>query len=670
MIEVRGPDGSINQFPDGTPDAVIENAMRANYPPPSATPEPQNEASTFDRAIRSPVGVGVLEGASDIANLPRAMGGLAGAASDWLGDKLGIGETGKGVMKAIGAPIAAIGEAMPDPKFINMALFGDYGGPPPAATDQDRYTRAGARGVAGTLGMGAYGPMALMTGAAAGLGSEYAKDQFPDSKWAALLGGLAAGGLTAGTYNFLRPTSAGVARSMLSGIDNTTIRSGEDLQASAIDQLLGPLTPGQAMNNRGMLQIERMTEQSPQGGPMQAMYDQRGPAAFNAVGAQVDGITGGMTPRQGMQAVQAGTGGAIKSAVQARTNAATPFYTAARSERAPEGILAPVMADIDAQIAANGPQSAVGQALAGWKAKLQSTASGGEVSIGQLDTLYKEFRDQIKRPSIAADSLKGADATAGGVLTGVSKSIGEATANASPNIAAGRAAYQAGTPPVDALKKGLVGDIYRTKSLQRAADTFINPANETPKDIYNAANAIRGQDKDALPALVGQYIDGRLQAAAKSTRKDPSRVGGQFSQDIMGELDTNAAQNLEAAIKTLPDGVTRWKAFVRLNDVLRAQGRRLQAGSPTTANNAIMDEMRQPQGAVGAVSRLATGPLRTSRDWLESARLNGNFADLAEIFSSPNSIDRLRELAREPNIRRAEVIVNGMLVTQRAAPSE
>ncbi len=28
MIKVRGPDGSINQFPDGTPDNVIENAMR------------------------------------------------------------------------------------------------------------------------------------------------------------------------------------------------------------------------------------------------------------------------------------------------------------------------------------------------------------------------------------------------------------------------------------------------------------------------------------------------------------------------------------------------------------------------------------------------------------------------------------------------------------------
>lgn len=67
-ISVQGPDGTLNQFPDGTPDAVIERAMAEHYPPPSA----------IDRAVASPVGrfvhdVGVrgLEGAAGLlADVP------------------------------------------------------------------------------------------------------------------------------------------------------------------------------------------------------------------------------------------------------------------------------------------------------------------------------------------------------------------------------------------------------------------------------------------------------------------------------------------------------------------------------------------------------------------------------------------------------------------------
>lgn len=38
MIEIEGPDGSINEFPDGTPDAVISKAMAAQFGAPKAAP--------------------------------------------------------------------------------------------------------------------------------------------------------------------------------------------------------------------------------------------------------------------------------------------------------------------------------------------------------------------------------------------------------------------------------------------------------------------------------------------------------------------------------------------------------------------------------------------------------------------------------------------------------
>src|SRR6185312_6347185 len=45
-IQIKAPDGSIAQFPDGTPDSVITSAMAKAYPQPSF----------LDRAIASPVG--------------------------------------------------------------------------------------------------------------------------------------------------------------------------------------------------------------------------------------------------------------------------------------------------------------------------------------------------------------------------------------------------------------------------------------------------------------------------------------------------------------------------------------------------------------------------------------------------------------------------------------
>jgi len=57
-IEITGPDGTVNRFPDGTPDDAIEKAMRQQYggpqTPPEATPEPetpsQPKAPAFDWA--------------------------------------------------------------------------------------------------------------------------------------------------------------------------------------------------------------------------------------------------------------------------------------------------------------------------------------------------------------------------------------------------------------------------------------------------------------------------------------------------------------------------------------------------------------------------------------------------------------------------------------------
>lgn len=71
-IEVEGPDGAINEFPDGTPDAVISKAMRQQYGGPSG----ETTASA---------GPGVLSRAGD------AVMGALGRAEQKIIDTTGIG---------------------------------------------------------------------------------------------------------------------------------------------------------------------------------------------------------------------------------------------------------------------------------------------------------------------------------------------------------------------------------------------------------------------------------------------------------------------------------------------------------------------------------------------------------------------------------------------------
>lgn len=672
-IEVRGPDGSINRFADGTPDAVIEDAMRQAYPSP---------AQTFGETVKNPIagpivrgieglgravglgpetsiGVGLRQGVGDVINLPRAVGGL-------------MGETQKFVARQRGNPnydpaadedftIGGLLRKFPSPEIVNTTLFGSPGGPAPPADTTERYTRAAARGATGALGMGAASPFGIATGISASMGSEAASQAFPDSKWAPLAGGLLSGGLAAGTINLMRPTAAGTARGMMRGIDNTRLQMGEDLQRSSMAQGLGPLTPGQALNNRGLLQVERLTEQSAQGDALQAMYDARGPQAFEEIQRMARGLSP-LTPREGQAAVAGAADTAIKARRNTRSAIGSPEYTAAFEGVRPIGIdPTPVFGAIT-RIGDNNP------ALRGTLDRMANTVMRDR--NGNPITDLEQLQNGIKMDlsSRIAEATTGGDRALARSLQDVQNTLLRTLDNSSPQYAQARETWARLSVPVTEMEQGLVGAILDQPTLRSQAKVFLDPLNETPRDISIAGRALQRANPDAVPVLVRQYINTALQKAGTATKRDTSRVGGEFANQAFGPvaLNTDQRANIQAAIQLLPDGQLRWRAFQRMTDVLRAQARRLNAGSPTAQNQAIQEELRR--GGPESIGRAVTSPLGTAGEWFENARLTGNYADLAEIFSSPNSIEQLRNLAREPNIRRAEVIVNGLLVGQRPFP--
>ena len=630
-------------------------------PPPTRTPytgEVLAQPTMLERAIESAPGVGLRQGVADVANLPRALGGFMGAGQKWLANKAGNPNYDPDADEDFS--IGGLLRKFPSPEMLNTVLFGSPSGPKPPENNVDRYTRAATRGATGTLAMGGVSPMALMTGISAGVGAEGAAQAFPDSKWAPIAGGLLSGGLAAGTYNLLRPTTAGVARSYMNGIDNTRLQVGEDLQRSAIQQGLGPLTPGQALNNRGLLQVERLTEQSPQGGPMQAMYEARGPATFDAIQAQARGLSP-LSPRQGQEVVEGAAGTAIQARRNARSSVGSPEYTAAFEGARPIGIDPTPVFNALTRIGDTNP------ALRGTLDRMANTVlrDRNGYPITDLEQLQNGIKMDLG--SRISEATVAGDRSLARSLTDVQNTLLRTLDNASPQYAQARETWARLSVPVTELEEGLVGAILEQPTLKAQAKVFLDPTNETARDVAQAGRTLQRANPEAVPVLVKNYINTTLQRAAKNTRKDPSRVGGEFVEQALGPeaLPVDQAANLQAAMQLLPDGQVRWRAFQRLNEVLRAQARRLPTGSPTAQNQAIQDELRRGGGE--AVGRAIAAPFKTVGEWLENARLTGNYADLAEIFSSPNSIEQLRELAREPNIRRREVIVNGLLAIQRGS---
>ncbi len=90
MIEVELPDGTIAEFPDGTPNDVIKGALQKRFAPQAAPEQPGAVADSF-----SSFASGVGRGAADLVGLPGTIGDILRGGGQWAmrkGYELGTGE--------------------------------------------------------------------------------------------------------------------------------------------------------------------------------------------------------------------------------------------------------------------------------------------------------------------------------------------------------------------------------------------------------------------------------------------------------------------------------------------------------------------------------------------------------------------------------------------------
>lgn len=301
-IQVQGPDGQIIEFPEGTPDTVMENAMREFYGGPARADFSQAQGSADTKAAD-----GWEPGlARDVAMGGRStlqgIGGMLGLATDPLARMTGL-PTGRD-----GASALADKLGLPKPQTSRERVIGDMG-EAISGTGVTMGVGAGLRGggaVADKLGRfltAQPGLQAVSAGGGSGAASSVReRGGSPLAQaGAGLVGGIAPGALST--------AAAGATRGLVRG------RSGADMRRT-IDDFAGlGATPsvGQASGNRILQGAENLLAGGPtSAGVMGRFVERQADDIGKGLATKADDLYRNSSAERAGRAVERGVGAFAK----------------------------------------------------------------------------------------------------------------------------------------------------------------------------------------------------------------------------------------------------------------------------------------------------------------------------------------------------------------------
>lgn len=180
------------------------------------------------------------------------------------------------------------------------------------------------------------------------------------------------------------------------------------------------------------------------------------------------------------------------------------------------------------------------------------------------------------------------------------------------------------------LRRSPTGKMADAEKLTQQWETIFtrNPAEVSPNQVRDAVALIAKND----PALANDFVNRYLQRAFRVTEgkaADQSRVGSRVERKLFSDDDVGA--NIEAALKALPDGNTRWASFRRLMDIFEAQGNRLPVNSATESNQVIAGQLKT--GGIQSAAKAAVNPPGTMKQALEWWQYGRNTERLAQALT-------------------------------------
>jgi hypothetical protein len=286
--------------------------------------------------------------------------------------------------------------------------------------------------------------------------------------------------------------------------------------------------------------------------------------------------------------------------------------------------------------------------------------------INSLETLIaakKYLDDEYAGQTTALTGLKkGASGVTGEALDKLSTYLKDI----SPEYAQGAKKYEtAQKTQIQPLKQGLVGAISETTGIP---ETMIgqqsqilmpkNPKATFPEDIKRTVELLRRKD----PTVAADWTRQELQATFNQASRDKITGGNQFGgAKFASDITGNKLQkdNLQALVEASA-GKGTWQGFENMLQTMQAQGQRVPAGSATTFNNLLTQEMES--GGKGAFAKYLTSLPTMAREGIQAWELGKNTEMLAKMLTDPKSVEKLNELAKtKPDSRKARNIVNSVV---------
>jgi hypothetical protein len=507
------------------------------------------------------------------------------------------------------------------------------------------------------------GPLGVAT--AAGItGSVAAGSNYLRQKLAGLLGGqelnpteVALSGILGGVAETVPAIRKGI-------VERRTARDISQMNVPLVDSLRAkagrldiPLTPAELSSLGTLSSQQKMLTNIPDSQvKMQKFYRER----ERKVQSAVDDYLGTISKVQesseagliGSEALQA-----RKRQLEAEREAATePLYKSAFAASVPVDT-APVIGKIDNLLKTYSPNSKPAAYLKRIKSLFEREVpaldeAGNEITKKgienrlpvlqnnkfELDSMFKEETFTSMDGKIQRD------------LTGIKNTLLEQMGKDNPDYLAANAEFERLSGSLNELNKRITGSsllqIPRDNLKNFSRRIFENPSPETVR--YVKEQIIAGGGEDAWNAVTRSYLEDAWQTAkkpAKSQQGDKFDTGNTWQNILLGDEKSKAA--IRVAL-----GKTEYQALRDLAQVLQAAGSVRKLGSDTAFNQLVTEELiKNPPmtSFTTAAARVVGGikldqPAKVVSDWAIRRDAAANAEQIANIITSPDGIQRLKEL--------------------------
>jgi hypothetical protein len=525
---------------------------------------------------------------------------------------------------------------------------------------------------------------------------------------ARLFGGFTGAGVGAFTRGLGNPVESIVRRSTRDMTPEQWQRSLEtsDLARTMPIKPTGPEIISQATNGGSPLtNVQRYVEGDViHGGRVMGPFMADRPRQFEAANEQImDRLGIPQSPRPTTLGAEAGEAGklAIGNVMEQRTAASAPDYAAANPQLMPEADVRAIIANMDAEIAAD-TTGTLQHSLGELRTRLRTAEAVPAVppaptgildhrgnpimdqgtpevpeqfalDIQNMDRARMRLRDTQDTIATSSDPNRAAfEGESGARLTHYLNQFNQLMRRNSNSFSAAQDAYQTNTTHmVDPIVNGPVGKVANAGGDTRAAGDAAWPSNPLPGVAPEISDAITRMqnvdpqrvDPQTIPQLLRNVWEDRFGTAMEPTQQGNRQFGGaKFFNTIAGTQGKRDV--LHAVLGALPTGQAGLPFVNDILSLMQTTGHRRPVGSATEFNKSLSDEL----AADGKVS-LAQMALTGGANWLSKVSDFGRrvgksqrIGELANLFTAPDSVAQMqRMVARGPSTVIPETIARAGL---------